>query len=108
MYFRLGVVNYKIPQICIQLVIPKAPANGGISTGNLVDLDISFTDIPLQSLNNGAFQQLFAGVTLTPDLEVELRGAADVVARTNIGDVPIAGIPIDVTSHLKGDASVIS
>jgi hypothetical protein len=78
------------------------------SPGNLVDLDISFTDVPLQSLNNGAFQQLFAGVTLTPDLEVELRGAADVVARTNIGDVPIAGIPIDVTSHLKGDASIIS
>ncbi|KIM45161.1 hypothetical protein M413DRAFT_332807 [Hebeloma cylindrosporum] len=88
-----------------QLVIPKGPANGGISTGNLVDLDISFTDVPLQSLNNGAFQQLFAGVTLTPDLEVELRGAADVVARTKIGDVPIAGVPIDVTSHLKGIAS---
>jgi hypothetical protein len=47
-------------------------------------------------------------VTLTPDLEVELGGAADVVARTKIGDVPIAGIPINVTSHLKGEASIIS
>ncbi|PPQ99716.1 hypothetical protein CVT24_009699 [Panaeolus cyanescens] len=88
-----------------ELKIPSAPAQGGVSTGNLVDLDISFTNVPLQSLNNAAFAQLFAGVTLTPDLEVELTGTADVIARTTIGDVPIAGIPLDVTSDLKGIAS---
>ncbi|KAJ3518119.1 hypothetical protein NLJ89_g70 [Agrocybe chaxingu] len=87
------------------LVIPPAPADGGVSTGNSVDLNIVYTDVPLQSLNNAAFQQLFAAVTLTSDLEVELTGAADVLARTTIGDVPISGVPIDVTSHLKGIAS---
>ncbi|CAA7259257.1 unnamed protein product [Cyclocybe aegerita] len=88
-----------------QLVIPPARADGGVSTGNSVDLNIVYTDVPLQSLNNAAFQQLFAAVTLTSDLEVELTGAADVLARTTIGDVPISGVPIDVTSHLKGIAS---
>ncbi|KAF9047294.1 hypothetical protein BJ165DRAFT_1464966 [Panaeolus papilionaceus] len=88
-----------------ELNIPRAPAQGGVSTGNLVDLDISFSNIPLKSLNNAAFVQLFAGVTLTPDLEIELTGSADVTARTTIGDVPIASIPIDVTSELKGIAS---
>ncbi|KAF8972948.1 hypothetical protein BDZ97DRAFT_1691577 [Flammula alnicola] len=88
-----------------KLVIPQAPANGGVSTGNLVDLDIAFTDIPLQALNPTAFVQLFAGVTLMPNLVVDITGTADVIARTTIGDVPITGIPIDVQSDLKGIAS---
>jgi hypothetical protein len=85
-----------------ELVIPKTTANGGVSTGNEVDLQISFKDIPLKSLNNAAFAQLFAGVTLTQDLEVGLKGTAAVTARTKAGDVPISGIPFDVISHLKG------
>jgi len=56
----------------------------------------------LKSLNNAAFAQLFAAVTLTDDIEVGLRGTADVTARTTAGDVPISGIPFDVTSSLKG------
>ncbi|KAF8160985.1 hypothetical protein B0H34DRAFT_699004 [Crassisporium funariophilum] len=88
-----------------QLDLPKVPATGGVSTGNVVDLDISFKDIPLVSLNNAAFQQLFAGVTLMADVDMELRGTADVTARTAIGDVPISGIPFDVASSLKGIGS---
>lgn len=86
----------------MKLVIPQAPANGGVSTGNLVDLDIAFTDIPLQALNPAGFATLFAGVTLKPDVEVEVTGTADVTARTTIGDIPIAGIPLNVVSDLKG------
>lgn len=78
------------------------PADGGVSTGNLANLDIAFQNIPLQSLNNAAFEQLFAGVTLTANVNVEVKGTADVTARTSIGDIPISGIPFDVTSGLKG------
>ncbi|KAF9529294.1 hypothetical protein CPB83DRAFT_790385 [Crepidotus variabilis] len=85
-----------------KLVIPRMPANGGVSTGNVVDLVISFENIPLQSLNNDAFALLFAAVTLTSDIDADLGGQADVLAKTAIGNVPISGIPIAVTSHLKG------
>lgn len=87
---------------CFKLVIPSAPAVGGVSTGNLVDLPITFTNIPLQALNQGAFVQLFAAVTLSDDVQIGLTGSADATARTSIGDVPISGIPIDVQSSLKG------
>jgi hypothetical protein len=63
---------------------------------------ISFENQPLKSLNNGAFGQLFAGATLMDQVSIGLKGAADVTARTSIGDVPIAGIGIDVTTSLKG------
>jgi len=36
------------------------------------------------------------------EVSIQIRGTADVTARTEIGDVPISGIPIDVTSSLKG------
>ncbi|KDR75403.1 hypothetical protein GALMADRAFT_553913 [Galerina marginata CBS 339.88] len=91
-----------------QLVIPKGPANGGVSTGNLAELDIVFTDIPLQSLNPTAFATLFAGVTLKPDFEVDIGGSADVTAKTSIGDIPIAGIPLHVSSDLKAALSDVS
>jgi hypothetical protein len=85
-----------------QLDIPQAPADGGVSTGNLVDLNIAFTNVPLKSLNNAAYAALFAGVTLQSSLEIDLTGSADVIARTTIGDVPISNIPINVQSELKG------
>ncbi|KAF9484472.1 hypothetical protein BDN70DRAFT_122528 [Pholiota conissans] len=97
----LGSQGVKIAQ----LSIPSTSVSGGVSAGNLVDLTIAFTDIPLQALDPTAFVTLFAGVTLRPQLEVDITGAANVVARTSIGDVPIAGIPIDVQSELKGIAS---
>jgi len=58
--------------------------------------------MPLQSLNNAAFGSLFSGVTLTADAAIDMRGVADVVARTKIGDIPLSGIPFAVISHLKG------
>lgn len=85
-----------------QLVLPKGPANGGVSTGNVADLDISFHDQPLKSLSNAAFAQLFAGVTLLDNINLTLKGSADVSARTTIGDVPISGVLFNVASSLKG------
>ncbi|KAF5351977.1 hypothetical protein D9756_007389 [Leucocoprinus leucothites] len=88
-----------------ELDLPKQEVNGGVSTGNTVDLAISFENKPLKSLNNAGFGQLFAGATLMDEVSIGLKGSADVTARTPIGDVPIAGIPIDVTSSLKGIAA---
>lgn len=81
------------------------PASGGVSTGNVVDLIISFKDQPLKSLNNAAFQMMFSQVTLSQDLELTLKGSADVSARTAIGDVSLSDIPFNVPSSLKGTSA---
>ena len=53
-------------------------------------------------MNNNAFAAFFAAVTDTEGIQFDLKGTADVVARTTIGDVPISDIPFDVTTSLKG------
>ena len=85
-----------------ELDIPMGPADGGVSTGNVADLVLSFTNQPLRSLNDGGFEAFFAAVTDTGSVNMELKGTANVVGRTSIGDVPISGIPFDVQSSLKG------
>ncbi len=85
-----------------QLKLPQVDAVGGVSTGNVADLILTFENQTLQSLNNGAFEAFFAVVTDTQGIEFDLKGAADVVARTTIGDVPISDIAFDVTTSLKG------
>lgn len=85
-----------------QLNLPQEDAQGEVSTGNLADLVLSFENQTLQSLNNGAFTQFFAAVTDTAAVEFDLKGTADVVAKTAIGNIPISGIPFDVSSNLKG------
>ncbi|KII92866.1 hypothetical protein PLICRDRAFT_102438 [Plicaturopsis crispa FD-325 SS-3] len=84
------------------LKLPKAPTVGGVSTGNVADLVISFEKQTLQSVNDGAFQSLFQTVTDKTEADLNLNGTADVTAKTSIGDVPIAGIPFSVPSSLKG------
>lgn len=96
-----------ITSVCIaeslrKLNLPSAPADGGVSTGNVVDLVLSFQDQPLRSLDNDGFTAFFAAVTDTSSVGMELSGTADVVGRTSIGDVPISGIPFDVHSTLTG------
>ncbi len=84
------------------LSLPIEPASGGVSTGNDVDLQISWTDEQLMSLNDGAFVALLAAVTLSASVDLTLKGTADVRAHTAIGDVPITGIEFDVASSLVG------
>lgn len=48
---------------------------------------------------------MFAEVTDKASAEFDLSGTADVVAKTPIGNVPISGIPFDVTSTLGGKSS---
>ncbi|KAG6891741.1 hypothetical protein C0992_006161 [Termitomyces sp. T32_za158] len=85
-----------------QLTIPKMAAVGGVSTGNLADLVTSFENVPLVALNQGAFAQMFAGVTLKDVVDLNLKGTADVTAKTAIGNVDISGVEINVASSLKG------
>ncbi|OBZ73242.1 hypothetical protein A0H81_06855 [Grifola frondosa] len=85
-----------------QLKLPMSSTMGGVSTGNLADLLISFNNQTLQSLNDGAFAAFLAQVTDTESVAFDLQGTADVVARTSIGDVSISGIPFNVNSSLKG------
>ncbi|KAG5340679.1 hypothetical protein C0989_000829 [Termitomyces sp. Mn162] len=85
-----------------QLTIPKTTAVGGVSTGNVADLVISFENVPLVALNQVAFSQMFAGVTLQENVGLNLKGSSDVTAKTAIGNVVISGIEIDVASSLKG------
>lgn len=60
----------------------------GVSTGNVVDLMITFQKQTLHSLNNGAFGSFFAEVTDKQSADITLKGTADVLGRTAIGDVP--------------------
>jgi hypothetical protein len=74
-----------------------------VSTGNLAALPISFHNVPLTSVNNGAFEAMFAQVTDKNSADLGLSGTVDVTVKTVIGDVPISGIAFDVTSSLAGE-----
>jgi hypothetical protein len=86
--------------------LPQSNTVGGISTGNIADLGISFFKQPLRSMNNIAFTTFLAAVTDTQGVEFELKGSADVVARTTIGDIPITDIPFNVTSSMRGEPPI--
>ncbi|KAJ7782963.1 hypothetical protein B0H16DRAFT_1494883 [Mycena metata] len=85
-----------------KLVVPMTPAVGGVSTGNVADLVVQFTDLPLVAQTDNGFELLFAVVTLTPEADFVLSGSANISARTSIGDVPITGIPFNVNSAMTG------
>ncbi|KAG8213768.1 hypothetical protein J3R82DRAFT_10478 [Butyriboletus roseoflavus] len=84
------------------LNLPLSNTVGGVSTGNLASLPISFHDVPLESLNDTAFEAMFSEVTDKSSATFDLSGTPDVTAKTSIGDVPISGIPFDVSSTLQG------
>lgn len=56
----------------------------------------------MTALNDDAFDAVLAEVTLTASVSLELSGTTNVTAKTSIGDVPISGIPFNVTSSLAG------
>ena len=63
---------------------------------------LSFSSVPMNAIDDGNFNSFFAAVTLENAVSFELSGAANVTGRTPIGDVPISGIPFNVTSSLTG------
>lgn len=107
--FSLQVIQSAVDMTLITGNVPAAELNlplsnnvGGVSTGNTVPLPISFHNVPLRSLNNGAFEAMFTQVTDKDSAALDLTGTANVTAKTAIGDVPISGIPFSVSSSLKG------
>lgn len=82
--------------------MPTSDTVGGVSTGNVADLPISFHNLPLTALSDPAMQELFEAVTDTPLANLTLEGSANVTAKTTIGNVPIASIPFNVQSSLAG------
>ncbi|KAG1896026.1 uncharacterized protein F5891DRAFT_1165745 [Suillus fuscotomentosus] len=91
-----------------QLNLPQSDNIGGVSTGNLAVLPISFHNVPLTSVNNGAFEAMFSQVTDKVSADLELSRTTDVTAKTAIGDVPISGNAFDVPSSLTGDKAIIT
>ena len=85
-----------------QLTLPTADTVGGVSTGNLAALPISFANIPFPAINDGAMQTLFQEVTDTSGADVTLSGTANVTAKTTSGNIPISGIAFNVPSSLTG------
>ncbi|KIJ47323.1 hypothetical protein M422DRAFT_164299, partial [Sphaerobolus stellatus SS14] len=84
------------------LALPLEASTSGVSTGNNADLILSFSNQTLKSLNNAAFGSFFARVTDTQSAAVILKGSANIVAKTSIGNVPISGIPFNVDSSIGG------
>lgn len=60
----------------------------GVSTGNPATLLLHFDNQTLDSLNNGAFGAFFAQVTDQKSADITLKGTANIVGHTTIGDVP--------------------
>lgn len=85
-----------------QLNVPSQAVDAGTSTGNIADLTLSFQNVPLESLDNTLFAEFLAAVTDTQGIQPELKGTVNIVADTAIGDVPISGIPFNVTSTIVG------
>ncbi|GJJ06156.1 hypothetical protein Clacol_000345 [Clathrus columnatus] len=85
-----------------QLNLPPIKTTSGVSTGNPATLLLNFENQTLQSLDNDAFGAFFAQVTDQKSADIVLKGTADIVGRTSIGDVPISDIPFNVDSSIPG------
>ncbi|KAH9061225.1 hypothetical protein EDB87DRAFT_404186 [Lactarius vividus] len=97
------LATYKNPfGFSLQVIRSAEDISLGASGLDVAELKIVFSKQPLQSLNNAVFAAFFAAVTDTQGVEFELKGSANVIARTTIGDVPISDIPFNVTSALRG------
>lgn len=83
-------------------MLPSAPSVGGVSTGNVADLPLTFSNVTFQALNDGAMQVLFQAVTDTPGGDLTLAGTANVTVKTTSGDIPIGDIAFNVPSSLAG------
>ncbi|KZP24091.1 hypothetical protein FIBSPDRAFT_951400 [Athelia psychrophila] len=84
------------------LMLPSAPSVGGVSTGNVADLPLTFSNVTFQALNDGAMQVLFQAITDTPGGDLTLAGTANVTVKTTSGDIPIGDIAFNVPSSLAG------
>lgn len=86
------------------LDLPLADVQAGTSRGptDFQNLQLMFRNQNLVAVDHGSFQSFFAQLTDQARGTFDLDGSTDVTARTVIGDIPIAGIPFNVTTSLSG------
>ncbi|CAO1623850.1 unnamed protein product [Parajaminaea phylloscopi] len=87
-----------------QINLKDAPVTAGTSTSpdDKEQLILTFKNQDIVSLNNGQFQAFFAKLTDTDRADFGLKGNTSVLAETHVGNIPITGIPFNVTSSLAG------
>lgn len=86
------------------LDLPLANVQAGTSRGpqDFQALQLMWRRQDIVAVDRPNFQAFFAQLTDTPRGTFDLRGGTDVVARTVIGNIPIGGIPFNVTTSLAG------
>lgn len=88
-----------------QLDIPSEKVNAETSDSpdDKATIPLSWKNVPLQSLNDGNYNSLFACLTDTARCTLDLTGEASIIAQTAIGALPISGIPFsNIASPLDG------
>ncbi|UZJ55969.1 hypothetical protein CBS101457_005289 [Exobasidium rhododendri] len=87
-----------------QLNLPSTNVVAGTSTGptDMQPIQFGFKNDNLVAIDHAAFQALFATLADTAGATFGLMGSTSVVAKTNIGNIPITGIPFSVTTSLAG------
>lgn len=86
------------------LDLPLANVQAGTSRGpqDFQALQLMWRRQNIVAVDRPNFQAFFAQLTDTPRGTFALRGGTDVVAKTVIGNIPIGGIPFNVTTTLAG------
>ncbi|KAJ9479823.1 hypothetical protein PHBOTO_003303 [Pseudozyma hubeiensis] len=86
------------------LDLPLANVQAGTSRGpqDFQALQLMWRRQNIVAVDRPNFQSFFAQLTDTPRGTFDLRGGTDVVAKTVIGNIPIGGIPFNVTTSLAG------
>lgn len=87
-----------------QINLPDAPVTAGTSTSpdDKEQLILKFKDQDISSLDNGHFQSFFAKLTDTDRVDFGFKGNTSILAATHVGNIPITGIPFNVSSMLTG------
>jgi Protein of unknown function (DUF3712) len=79
-----------------------------VTIQNPSNLDLTMGDLGMLFPSSGSsavetsFTSFFAAVTNTQNVNFELKGSVNVIARTTIGDVPISDISFNVSSTMRG------
>ncbi|CDR88214.1 uncharacterized protein SPSC_03875 [Sporisorium scitamineum] len=86
------------------LDLPLSNVQAGTSRGpqDFQALQLMWRRQNIVAVDRPNFQAFFAQLTDTPRGTFGLRGGTDVVAKTVIGNIPIGGIPFNVTTSLAG------
>lgn len=87
-----------------QINLPLIDVTAGTSTGptDIEPIIFSFENQLIVGLNDASFQAFFAKLADTTGANFGLQGSTSVIARTQIGNPTITGIPFNVSTSLVG------